>query len=129
MIKMFPRNDEEARRVPKDLPGVPLVYVTSPGNRRGWAVLSAPQAESYGYKVIYDSIGTTIATAMALKSYFESVVKTGSNGFQGDVTGIRDYFEKALGLERLYEIEAKTSKRILAQQGKKTADDKADAVR
>ncbi len=76
MIKMFPRNAEEAKRVPQDLPGVPLVYVTSPGNRRGWAVLTAPEAEAYGYKLIYDSIATTTATAMALKHYFESVVKT-----------------------------------------------------
>jgi len=129
MIKCFPRNDEEAQRVPKDLPGVPLVYVTSPGNRRGWAVLTAPQAEAYGYKVIYDSIATTIATALGLRHYFESVVRDGSNGFEGDTTAIRDYFEKAMGLDRLYEIELKISERILRQQGKSHADQKADAVR
>ena len=126
MIKMFPRDAEEARRVPKDLPGVPLVYVSSPGNRRGWAVLSAHQLEDFGYKIVYDSVSTTNATAFALKAYFESMVSSGESGFSSaDATRIRDHFEKAMGLHRLYAQEERTSRRILQMQGKNRADDKA----
>lgn len=130
MIKMFPRNLEEAKRVPKDLPDIPLVYVTSTGNKRGWAVLSAQQAEGFGYKVLYDAISATNATAKALQQYFETLVRTGESGFDPvEVTKVREHFEKAMGLQKLYEIEATTSARILAAQGKTHGDDDAMALK
>ena len=61
LAMLFPNNDEEARRAPRDCK-VPLNYVNSSGNRVGRPVYNTRELEAMGYKIVSDAIGVIITT-------------------------------------------------------------------
>ena len=108
-ILVFPNNEEETKRVPKDIPGVPLVYVTSTGNRFGRGVYTAGQLADWGWKIMFDAISCVNATADAMYRYFRTLSETGDSGLNPDyITNVRLNLETTIGLGKLYEIEDST---------------------
>jgi methylisocitrate lyase len=108
-ILMFPNNEAETIQAPKDLPGVPLVYVNSTGNRFGRGVFPAPQLEQWGWKIVFDAISAINVTAAAMRHYLETLVRTGESGLRHeDVVEVRKQVEKTIGLEELYKLEQQT---------------------
>ncbi|HEY1703282.1 MAG TPA: isocitrate lyase/PEP mutase family protein [Trebonia sp.] len=109
LVKLFPNNDEETGRAPRDLPGVPLVYVNSTGNDQGRGVYPVQQLEEWGWKVVYDSISVTNVTFNAVASFLTRFKETGYPDFgDTDVIAVRKGVEGIIGLNELYEIEAAT---------------------
>jgi 2-methylisocitrate lyase-like PEP mutase family enzyme len=109
LIMMFPNNEEETRQAPKDLPGVPLVYVNSSGNRLNRGVFNVSQLEEWGWKMVSDAIATTNVTALALRSALSTLASTGETGLDGEeMRATRKYVEDAIGLDELYDIERRT---------------------
>jgi methylisocitrate lyase len=109
LVKVFPNNGEETERAPKDLPGIPLVYVNSTGNDQGRGVYPVQQLEEWGWKVVYDSISVTNVTFAAVRNFLTRFKETGYPDFGGaDVIAIRKGVEGVIGLNELYEIEAAT---------------------
>jgi 2-methylisocitrate lyase-like PEP mutase family enzyme len=109
LVKVFPNNDEETERAPKDLPGVPLVYVNSTGNNQGRGVYSVQQLEEWGWKVVYDSISITNVTFNAVKKFLIRFKENGYPDFRDtNVIAVRKDVETTIGLNELYEIEAAT---------------------
>jgi 2-methylisocitrate lyase-like PEP mutase family enzyme len=109
LVMLFPNNDEEAKAAPKDLPGVPLVYVNSTGNDQGRGVYPAAVLENWGWKVAYDSISVTNVMFQAVKEFLTTLQRTGDPGFEREtVIGIRKDVERTIGLNELYAIEAST---------------------
>jgi len=105
-IMIFPNDEEETRRTPRDLPGVPLVYVNSTGNRFGRGVYPATQLEEMGWKIVYDAISAVNVTARAMRQYLTRLKETGDSGLHGEeITQVRAELERTIGLERLYELE------------------------
>jgi methylisocitrate lyase len=108
-VMMFPNNDEETEAAPKDLPGVPLVYVNSTGNDQGRGVYPASVLQQWGWKVAYDSISVTNVMFSAVKEFLTRLENTGDPGFdQAAVQQIRKDVERTIGLNELYELEART---------------------
>jgi methylisocitrate lyase len=109
LIMMFPNNEEETRQAPKDLPGVPLVYVNSSGNRLNRGVFNVSQLEEWGWKMVSDAIATTNVTALALRSALSTLASTGETGLDGEeMRATRKYVEDVIGLDELYDIERRT---------------------
>ena len=69
LVKVFPHNDQETAAVPRDLPGIPLVYVNSTGNDQGRGVYPVQQLQEWGWKVVYDSISATNAPFAAVRDF------------------------------------------------------------
>jgi methylisocitrate lyase len=108
-IMIFPSDEDETRRVPQDLPGVPLVYVNSTGNRFGRGVFSHAQLEEWGWKVVNDAITLTNVVAQAMRRYLLTFKATGEPGVDADeMIVVRQQLEDTIGLDDLYRIEAKT---------------------
>lgn len=109
LVKVFPNNDEETEAAPRDLPGVPLVYVNSTGNDQGRGVYPAQQLEVWGWKVVYDSISVTNVTYAAVRDFLTRFARNGYPDFgSADVVAIRKGVEATIGLNELYAIEAST---------------------
>lgn len=109
MILLFPNNEAEARRVPMDIRGVPLIYVNSPGNRDGRGLFTAEQLESWGWKVASDSTTTIIASVRAVRDALTEVKATGRTHLsQEELIPIRKYIEDTIGLDEYYAIEEAT---------------------
>lgn len=109
LVKVFPNNDEEAEAAPRDLPGIPLVYVNSTGNDQGRGVYPAQRLQDWGWKVVYDSISVTNIIFVAVKDFLARFQRTGYPDFgDTDVVEIRKGVEATIGLNDLYEIEAAT---------------------
>jgi methylisocitrate lyase len=109
LIMLFPNDEAETSRAPQDLPGVPLVYVNSEGNRLGRGIFSVAQLESWGWKVCYDAITVINVTARAVLDTLTTLRETGRTGLAaGEMIVARKFIEDTLGLDRYYEIEAAT---------------------
>lgn len=109
LVMMFPNNDAEAQAAPRDLPGVPLVYVNSTGNDQGRGVYPAAVLEEWGWKVAYDSISVTNVVFAAVEEFMTRLQETGETGFDVErVRATRKAVERTIGLEELYELEART---------------------
>jgi methylisocitrate lyase len=105
-ILLFPNNEAETRAAPKDLPGVPLVYVNSTGNRFGRGVFAAGQLEAWGWKIVFDAISSVNVTAAAMRTYLTSLRDIGESGLEHDeVVKVRQDVERTIGLDTLYKIE------------------------
>lgn len=106
MIMLFPNSLEEAERAPQDLPGVPLVYVNSTGNRFNRPVIPAQQLEEYGWKLVYDSFAATGAMVIGLRSMLATLRATGVSGLEAtQMIAVRNFVEEVIGLDRLYAVE------------------------
>lgn len=109
VIKLFPNNEAETIRAPKEIPPIPLVYVNSTGNKFGRGVFTATQLEGWGYKILYDAISTVNVAAQALIRYYTHLQKTGEHGLDDEEIGkVRLQVEQAIGLEEMYRIEEQT---------------------
>lgn len=108
-ILLFPNDEAETIQAPKDLPGVPLVYVNSTGNRFGRGVFPAPQLETWGWKIVFDAISAINVTAAAMRNYLQTLARTGESGLvHEEVVEVRKQVEKTIGLEELYKLEQQT---------------------
>ena len=110
-IMLFPNDEAETKAAPKDLPGVPLVYVNSTGNSFGRGVFPAGQLQEWGWKIVYDAISSVNVTARAMREYLATLKATGESGLEvKSVTKVRREVERTIGLEALYKVEEKTSR-------------------
>lgn len=109
MVMMFPNSEDETRRAPKDLPGVPLIYVNSTGNRLNRGLFSTQQLEGWGWKVASDAISSVNVTARALREMLTTLKDTGRPGLdQAEMIPNRKFIEDTIGLDRFYAIEEAT---------------------
>lgn len=109
LIMMFPNNEDETRRAPSDLPGIPLVYVNSEGNRLGRGVFAVQDLESWGWKVASDAITTINIAARALRDVLRNLKESGRTGLQQEeMVPVRKFVEDTIGLDRYYKIEEET---------------------
>lgn len=108
-VMMFPNDEAETRNAPRDLPGVPLVYVNSIGNRLKRGVFSARDLEDWGWKVASDAISTTLVTAGALHEHLSTLKRTGEIQLdQGAMIERRKFVEDTIRLDEYYEVELST---------------------
>lgn len=111
-VMLFPNDEDETRAAPADLPGVPLVYVVSSGNRLDRGVFSTGELDAWGWKVASDAISTINVTARALRSVLTTMRETGSNGLdQHEMIGVRKALEDTIGLDEHYALERETVER------------------
>ena len=106
---VFPNTEEEARRAPRDLDGIPLVFCNSEGDRRDRPILSAPELEEIGYKFAAFPLTTTNA---AIASVRDVLVELRDHGFvevdRDERIATRKFIEDAIGLEEAYALEEAT---------------------
>jgi methylisocitrate lyase len=108
-IMLFPNNEEETRRAPRDLEGVPLVYVNSTGNRFGRGVYPVDQLEEWGWRFVNDAITLINVTGRAMREFLTRWKETGDAGVEADeIRRVRKEIEDTIGLERYYQIESET---------------------
>jgi methylisocitrate lyase len=111
-IMCFPNGQDEAERVAKDLPGVPLVYVNSDGNRLGRGVFSREELDSWGWRLVVDAITTTNQRAENAHEILKRLADTGRTGLdQENARYWRKFVETTIGLDRFYELEQETVER------------------
>jgi methylisocitrate lyase len=109
MIMLFPNTEHETRRAPGDLPGVPLIYVNSEGNRAGRGIYSSAELEGWGWRVVYDAITVINVTARGVREALVRLRRDGSTGLdQAEMIEVRQFVEDVIGLGDLYLIEAAT---------------------
>jgi methylisocitrate lyase len=109
MVMLFPNNEDETRAAPRDLPGVPVIYVNSEGNRLGRAVFSTEELESWGWKLVYDAITVVNVCARATREVFTRLRETGRTGLDSaEMIDVRKWVEDALGLDEAYALEEAT---------------------
>jgi methylisocitrate lyase len=109
MIMIFPNNEEETKRAPKDLPGVPLFYVNSTGNKFGRGVYPAKQLEDWGWRMVSDAISTVNVAARAIRNLMLDLKNTGSSNLDHDeIVKVREDIERTIGLNELYKLEDAT---------------------
>jgi methylisocitrate lyase len=106
---VFPNTEDEARRAPADLHGIPLVFCNSEGDRRDRPILSAPQLQELGYKFAAFPLTTTNAAIAAVR---DVLVELRDNGFVAvdpeERIATRKFIEDTIGLEEAYALEEAT---------------------
>ena len=106
---IFPNNEDEARRAPQDLKGIPLVFCNSEGDRRERPIFTAPQLEELGYKFAAFPLATTNAAVAAIRDVLGQLR---DNGFvkvdQAERIATRQFIEDTIGLAEAYALEEAT---------------------
>jgi 2-methylisocitrate lyase-like PEP mutase family enzyme len=106
---LFPRNDAEMKKAPKQA-RIPLVYVTSRGNRDGRPVPTAAQLADMGYKAAIDAMTYLLASFHFAKLAYAEIKRTG--GYTGlspaQCVAARQEIETLVGLDEFYAIEEQT---------------------
>ena len=111
LVMLFPNNEDEARRAPRDCQ-VPLNYVNSSGNRVGRPVFNTSELEAMGYKIVSDAIGVIIATYQAVHGMLRQLKETGSSGLDpASAIAARKAIEDTIGLDGYYRVEEQTVER------------------
>lgn len=107
MATLFPSNDEEARRAPKDLTDIPLLYVNSVGGTSGRPVYSIQQLTEMGWRVVVDPASPVLIAAEATEGYLRHLLHQGESGIDTKtVAARRTYIEEELfGLAQAYSLE------------------------
>jgi methylisocitrate lyase len=109
---IFPRNEEEMKKAPKQA-RIPLVYVTSRGNRDGRPLPSNAQLADMGYKAAIDALTYLLASFHFAKLAYAEIKRTG--GYTGlsheQCVAARQEIETLVGLDEFYEIEERTVER------------------
>ncbi len=108
MVEVFPNTLDELILIGKEVKA-PLVYVNSPGSRKGRPVLSWKQLEDYGYRFCIDSTCVMISALDGVRNSLEYYIKKGEPPQHVAANkDMRTYIESLIGLEEYYDIEAKT---------------------
>ena len=106
---IFPRNDEEMKKAPKQAK-IPLVYVISRGNRDGRPLPTGPQLADMGYKAAIDALTYLLVSFHFAKLAYAEIKRDG--GYSGltheQCVKARHDIETLVGLDEFYEIEEKT---------------------
>ena len=106
---LFPMNDEEAERAPRECE-IPLVYVQSRGNREGRPTYSMKRLQEMGYKACIDAQLFLLVSLHHARKAFEEMRDTGEyTGMSWDeMVDARQSVEDLIGLDAFYEIEEQT---------------------
>lgn len=111
MVMIFPNNDAEARRAPKEIKG-PIYYVQSEGNLLRRPLYSTKQFEEMGYKAVGYSATLICAVTQELKRVLVSLRDDGVSGLDNEqMIPWRKEVEDLIGLEEYYRIERETVER------------------
>ena len=106
---LFPRNEAEMKKAPRQA-RIPLVYVTSRGNRDGRPVPTAAQLADMGYKAAIDAMTYLLASFHFAKLAYTEIKRSG--GYTGlsprECVAARHEIETLVGLDAFYEIEEQT---------------------
>ncbi len=106
---IFPRNDEEMKKAPRQAK-IPLVYVISRGNRDGRPLPTGLQLADMGYKAAIDALTYLLASFHFAKLAYQEIKRTG--GYTGltqeECVAARQEIETLVGLDKFYEIEEQT---------------------
>lgn len=110
-IEVYPNNLEETKRAPKEV-RAPLHYTNSDGNAQGRPVLSTPELEQLGWKVVGHSAGAILPVFKVLKEMFVRMKTTGNAGLEPTVfIPLRKEIEEMIGLPEYYAIENETTEK------------------
>jgi methylisocitrate lyase len=106
---IFPRNDEEMKKAPRQAK-IPLVYVISRGNRDGRPLPTGPQLADMGYKAAIDALTYLLASFHFAKLAYAEIKRTGgySGLTQEQCMEARHEIETLVGLDEFYAIEEET---------------------
>ncbi len=106
---IFPRNDEEMKKAPRQAK-IPLVYVISRGNRDGRPLPTGPQLADMGYKAAIDALTYLLVSFHFAKQAYAEIKRTGgySGLSQEQCVKARHEIETLVGLDEFYEIEEQT---------------------
>jgi methylisocitrate lyase len=106
---LFPRNEEEMKKAPKQCK-IPLVYVVSRGNRDGRPLPTNPQLADMGYKAAIDALTYLLASFHFAKHAYQEIKRTGAySGLTAkQCVEARHEIETLVGLDEFYEIEEET---------------------
>lgn len=106
---IFPRNDEEMKKAPRQAK-IPLVYVISRGNRDGRPLPTGHQIADMGYKAAIDALTYLLASFHFAKLAYQEIKRAG--GYTGltqeECVAARQEIETLVGLDEFYEIEEQT---------------------
>lgn len=106
---LFPRNPAEAEKAPR-LCKLPLVYVTSRGNRDGRPIFTRKDMEQMGYVACIEAQGVLLPAFIAQQKMLKELRATG--GFtqltEAEMVRARKDVEDLIGLEKYYAIEEAT---------------------
>jgi methylisocitrate lyase len=106
---LFPRDDEEAARAPKEC-DLPLVYVQSRGNRDGRPVYPMKQLAEMGYAACIDAQLFLLVSFHFAQKALQEMKETGeyTGMTHEDNVAARQAIEDLIGLEDYYAIEEQT---------------------
>jgi methylisocitrate lyase len=109
VVMLFPNDDDEARRLPSDVPGVPLAYVNSAGNRLGRPLYRPRELQDMGYRMVLYPIATSIAAVGAVDRMLARLADSGSLDLAaGELQAGRQLIEDTIGLDEQYALERAT---------------------
>lgn len=106
---VFPRDDDEMARAPK-VCDIPLVYVTSRGNRDKRPLPDARKLEDLGYAGVIDAVTPLLIAYHFNRKALEEIKATGTTTIMtaDECVAARQAIEDAIGLEGFYKIEEQT---------------------
>jgi methylisocitrate lyase len=106
---LFPMNDEDAERAPKEC-NIPLVYVQSRGNREGRPTYSMDRLRDMGYAACIDAQLFMLVSLHFTRKALEEMREKGEySGMSWDeMVDARQSVEDLIGLDAYYEIEEQT---------------------
>jgi 2-methylisocitrate lyase-like PEP mutase family enzyme len=106
---LFPMNDEDAERGPKEC-NIPLVYVQSRGNREGRPTYSMDRLRDMGYAACIDAQLFLLVSLHFTRKALEEMREKGEySGMSWDeMVDARQSVEDLIGLDAYYEIEEQT---------------------
>jgi methylisocitrate lyase len=109
LVYIFPNNEEEARRAPRDLTGIPLIFCHSEGDRRNRPIFSVPELQEMGYKIAAFPLALTNAAVVAMRSVLDELRADGRVTVDVEERiATRKFIEDAIGLEEAYALEEAT---------------------
>jgi methylisocitrate lyase len=115
VVMLFPNDDAEARRLPRDLPGIPLAYVNSAGNRLDRPLYPAQELQDLGYRMVLYPIATSIAAIGAVDRTLTQLATDGTLDIDPErLRAGRLLIEETIGLEAQYALEQATVEEALA---------------
>jgi methylisocitrate lyase len=108
MVEVFPNTVEEARIIAREVKA-PMVYVNSPGSRKGRPIFSWPELEDMGYRMAIDSATVILTAVAAVREAMATYISTGRPPAAiAANAGLRRDIETLIGLNEYYDIEEKT---------------------